>query len=138
MVIDIGEDGEGEGFVDLAHEEMAKIQAYAFRTRREHRAALEVARGQGAEGEEIGRYERAAAALLAKAKQEELKEALDSCVRAKDLVNDCVRRLGDMNEDDKGRVEMECLRELRALAEGGSSAGAGGGAVLLSPRRGPI
>lgn len=125
MVIDIGEDGEGEGFVDLAHEEMAKIQAYAFRTRREHRAALEVARGQGAEGEEIGRYERAAAALLAKAKQEELKEALDSCVRAKDLVNDCVRRLGDMNEDDKGRVEMECLRELRALAEGGSSAGAG-------------
>ena len=74
--------GRREGFVDLAHEEMAKIQAYAFRTRRS--TAL---RGPG-------RYERAAAALLAKATQ--------GGARARSP-----REPGSMNEDDKGRV-LQC------------------------------
>ena len=80
--------------VERAQEAVERIQSVALDKRREHREALTLARGEG------GKSERAAAALVAKQKAKELKVALGLCLRAKEEVNECIRKVGSEEAAD--------------------------------------
>ena len=99
-------------FVERAQEAVERIQSVALDKRREHREALTLARGEG------GKSERAAAALVAKQKAKELKVALGLCLRAKEEVNECIRKIGGEDATDveeRSRCQEDCLRRLDAL-----------------------
>ncbi|QDZ22075.1 hypothetical protein HOP50_06g46160 [Chloropicon primus] len=111
-----------EGFVGKAQEVVGRVQGVAFHKRREHKECVAL-RKKGEDGGTT-KEERAAGALLVKAKARELRTALENCVRAKEEVSECIRRSGDPKSDptERRRRQEACLERLEALALGGGEA----------------